>query len=352
MTILVTGGAGFIGSNFILEWFKSCDEPLLNVDKLSYAANLLNLESVKDNPSYYFIKGDILDRRVISQLLNQHKPRLVVHFAAESHVDKSISNPTACIQTNILGTFHLLDSVLKYWRSQYKHIANDFCFLHISTDEVYGSLDKTANPRLEKEAYAPNSPYSASKASSDHLVRAYHQTYGLPVIVTHTSNNYGPYQYPEKLIPLVIYNALSAKIIPIYGDGQQIRDWIYVKDHIKALNHVIERGKVGECYNISGQNQLTNLTLVNTICDILDRLKPRSDGASFKKQIKHINDRPGHDRRYDLDSKKIKALLGFTPTETIETGLSKTIKWYLDNKPWLESTLNEEYKDWIQRQYA
>lgn len=331
MTILVTGGAGFIGSNFILNWFAEHSEPLINVDKLTYASNLLNLESLKDDPRYTFVQADINEKDKLLQLLEQYKIRAVLNFAAESHVDRSISSPSAFINSNIVGTFNLLEASRHYWQDLTEPHKSDFRFLHVSTDEVYGSLLPEAPAFTEEHRYEPNSPYSASKAASDHLVRAYHHTYGLPVLTTNCSNNYGPYQFPEKLIPLCIKNALAKKELPIYGDGQQIRDWLYVGDHCTALRMVLARGQVGEVYNIGGWNEKANIDVVQTICAILDELSPRADKASYASQITFIKDRPGHDRRYAIDASKISETLDWKPLETFETGIYKTIQWYIQH---------------------
>lgn len=353
MSILVTGGAGFIGSNFIVDWL-SCDhdELVINLDKLTYAGNLDNLKSVANDKRYIFIQGDIGDPVRIPTWLATYKPRAVINFAAESHVDRSIHAPDAFIQTNIVGTFQLLESVRAYWKSLDGEASTQFRFLHVSTDEVYGSLDRQAPAFTETHRYEPNSPYSASKAASDHLVRAYHHTYGLPVLTTNCSNNYGPYHFPEKLIPLIIHNALAGKNLPIYGDGQQIRDWLYVGDHCSAIRCVLQKGELGETYNIGGWNEKTNLEVVHTVCAILDALKPRVDGLSYKTQITFVADRPGHDRRYAIDATKIKETLGWQPTETFETGIRKTVRWYLDNQKWVYDVTSGQYRQWVEKQYA
>ncbi|MDP3559070.1 MAG: dTDP-glucose 4,6-dehydratase [Legionellaceae bacterium] len=333
MTILVTGGAGFIGSNFILDWFSQENEPIITLDKLTYASNVSNLSALHKHPDHLFVEGDIGNHALVLSLLQQHSVRAVVHFAAESHVDRSIHDPEAFIQTNIVGTFRLLETVRSYWNDLSSEAQTHFRFIHISTDEVFGSLEKNAIAFTESHRYAPNSPYSASKAASDHLVRAFHHTYGLPVITTHCSNNYGPYQFPEKFIPHCILTALQNKPIPIYGDGQQIRDWLYVSDHCAALRRVLQQGRVGETYNIGGWNEKTNIEVVTLICALLDQLCPRGDGQSFAEQISFTQDRPGHDRRYAIDASKIEQELQWKPAETFETGLPKTVKWYLANNP-------------------
>jgi dTDP-glucose 4,6-dehydratase len=350
--ILVTGGAGFIGSNFVLDWFKECDEPAINFDKLTYAGNLGNLVSLHNHAHHLFVRGDICDTALVSSLLAQHKPRAIVHFAAESHVDRSILGPAEFIATNVNGTFSLLEAARAYWQGLPDAERVAFRFLHISTDEVYGSLTSDAAPFTETHAYEPNSPYSASKAASDHLVRAYHHTYGLPTLTTNCSNNYGPYHFPEKLIPLVITNALAGKPLPIYGDGKQIRDWLYVADHCAAVRCALEKGAPGETYNVGGWNEKTNLDVVHTLCDILDDLQPKSDGNSYRTQITFVTDRPGHDRRYAIDARKIARELGWKPQETFETGIRKTVQWYLDNQPWVNDVTSGAYQDWVSLQYA
>jgi len=349
--ILVTGGAGFIGSNFVLDWLEKLDEPVINLDKLTYAGNLDNLKTVADNKKHIFVKGDIGDFELVSKLLAEHKPRAVLNFAAESHVDRSIHGPEDFIQTNVVGTFHLLEAVRAYWSGLEDDEKAAFKFLHVSTDEVYGTLEKNDPPFNERNRYEPNSPYSASKAASDHLVRAYHHTYGLPVLTTNCSNNYGPYHFPEKLIPLVIHNALNGKPLPIYGDGQQIRDWLFVKDHCTAIRRVLSAGRLGETYNVGGWNEKPNLEVVHTICDILDELKPRADGKSYKTQITFVKDRPGHDRRYAIDATKLEKELGWKPAETFETGIRKTVQWYLDNQAWVENITSGQYMKWVEKQY-
>jgi dTDP-glucose 4,6-dehydratase len=352
MSILVTGGAGFIGSNFVLDWFNHHEEPLINLDKLTYAGNIENLHSLEEDERYRFVRGDIGDKNLVNALLTEHRPRAIVNFAAESHVDRSIHGPEDFIQTNIVGTFHLLENARNYWNALPAENKAGFRFLHVSTDEVYGSLSKTAPAFCETNRYEPNSPYSASKAASDHLVRAYHHTYGLPVLTTNCSNNYGPYHFPEKLIPLVIHNALAGKPLPIYGDGQQIRDWLYVKDHCSAIRRVLAAGKTGETYNIGGCNEKANLDVVHTLCDILDELRPRSDGRSYRTQITFVNDRPGHDRRYAIDATKLERELGWKPAETFESGIRKTVQWYLDNPDWVRNVTSGAYRDWINKHYV
>ncbi len=350
-TVLVTGGAGFIGSNFVLDWLVSLDEPVINLDKLTYAGNLQNLETLKDDKRHIFVQGDIGDYDLVLGLLREHNVRAVINFAAESHVDRSIDGPEEFIQTNIVGTFHLLEAVRNYWSGLAENDKSAFRFLHVSTDEVYGSLEKTDPPFAETNRYEPNSPYSASKAASDHLVRAYHHTYGLPVLTTNCSNNYGPYHFPEKLIPLCIHNALTGKALPIYGDGQQVRDWLYVKDHCSAIRRVLEAGKVGETYNVGGWNEKPNLDVVQTLCTILDDLKPRSDGHPYADQITYVKDRLGHDRRYAIDARRLERELGWRPAETFETGIKKTVQWYLDNQEWVNNITSGAYRNWVERQY-
>lgn len=342
-TILLTGGAGFIGSNFVRQTLALDRFRIINLDKLTYAGNLESLASVMDNPNHVFVRGSIGDRVLVKELMFKYQPDIIVNMAAESHVDRSIDGPADFIYTNIVGTFELLEAVRAYWNQLTGNEKKEFRFLHVSTDEVYGSL----GPKgffTEESPYAPNSPYSASKASSDHLVRAYHHTYGLPVLTTNCSNNYGPYQFPEKLIPLMIINALAGKALPVYGDGQNVRDWLYVEDHCRAIHSVLERGRPGEVYNIGGNNEMTNLELVYSICNILDELRPRKDGNSYRHQITHVKDRPGHDRRYAIDASKIKHETGWTPGETFETGLRKTIHWYLENERWYRRVLDGSYR--------
>ena len=349
--ILVTGGAGFIGANFILDWLREGDEPVLNLDKLTYAGNLENLAALQGDPRYAFVQGDIGDQSLVDRLLAQHRPRAIVNFAAESHVDRSIHGPGEFIQTNIVGTFSLLESVRAYYATLDDTERAAFRFLHVSTDEVYGSLEKDAPAFAETNRYEPNSPYSASKAASDHLVRAYHHTYGLPVVTTNCSNNYGPWQFPEKLIPLMIANALAGKPLPIYGDGQQIRDWLYVSDHCVAIRRVLEAGRLGETYNIGGWNEKPNLDIVHAICDLLGELRPRADGKSYREQITYVTDRPGHDRRYAIDATKIERELGWRPAETFETGIRKTIQWYLDHAQWVANVQSGAYREWVEKNY-
>ncbi len=350
--ILVTGAAGFIGSNFVLDWLAQSDEPVINLDDLTYAGNLENLASLDGDARHIFVKGSIGDFDLVSKLLAEHQPRAVVNFAAESHVDRSIHGPEDFIQTNIVGTFRLLEAVRAFHGQLEKTAKNEFRFLHVSTDEVYGSLAKDDPAFTETHQYEPNSPYSASKAASDHLVRAYHHTYGLPVLTTNCSNNYGPYHFPEKLIPLVIHNALAGKPLPIYGDGQQIRDWLYVKDHCSAIRRVLEAGKVGETYNVGGWNEKPNLDVVHTLCAILDELSPRADGKPYVEQITYVTDRPGHDRRYAIDATKIERELGWKPAETFETGIKKTVQWYLDNQAWVANVTSGAYQNWVGKQYS
>ena len=352
MTILVTGGAGFIGSNFVLDWLNASDETVINLDKLTYAGNLQNLASIAGDARHVFVHGDFGDAALVNQLLATHRPRAVVNFAAESHVDRSIHGPADFIHTNIVGTFNLLESVRAFWGALESDAKAAFRFLHVSTDEVYGSLSKSEAAFTEDHKYEPNSPYSASKAASDHLVRAYHHTYGLPVLTTNCSNNYGPFHFPEKLIPLMIVNAQAGKPLPVYGDGQQIRDWLYVKDHCSAIRRVLEAGTLGEVYNVGGWNEKPNLDIVHTVCALLDELKPRTDGKPYKDQISYVTDRPGHDRRYAIDARKIESQLGWKPAETFETGIRKTVQWYLDNPAWVANVQSGGYKDWVNQQYG
>ena len=352
MTILVTGAAGFIGSNFVLDWLSQSTEEVVSLDLLTYAGNLENLSSLNQNPHHHFKKGNIGDRNLVSTLLKKHAIRAVIHFAAESHVDRSIHGPDDFIETNIVGTYHLLESVRSYWNNLDEASKKAFRFLHISTDEVYGSLNDKAAAFNENHPYEPNSPYSASKAASDHLVRAWFHTYGLPVLTTNCSNNYGPYHFPEKLIPLCILNALKGKPLPIYGDGKQIRDWLYVKDHCIAIRKVLSEGKIGETYNVGGWNEKTNLEVVETLCAILDELKPKSDGKSYADQITFVKERPGHDRRYAIDASKLERDLGWKPQETFETGLRKTVLWYLEHETWVDHVVSGEYQDWLEKQYS
>ena len=369
VSILVTGGAGFIGSNFVLDWLAQENELVVNLDKLTYAGNLENLSSLEGNERHVFTQGDIGDATLVGRLLAEHRPRAVINFAAESHVDRSIHGPGAFIQTNIVGTFHLLESVRAYWNGLDSDAQRQFRLLHVSTDEVYGSLAPQAPAFSETNRYEPNSPYAASKAASDHLVRAYHHTYGLPVLTTNCSNNYGPYHFPEKLIPLCILNALAGKPLPIYGDGRQIRDWLYVKDHCSAIRLVLQAGRVGETYNVGGWSEKTNLEVVQTLCDILDELKPVSGKwevgsgktplptahsllPTYRSLITYVADRPGHDRRYAIDATKIERELGWKPEETFETGIRKTVKWYLDNQRWVVNVMSGAYREWVKKQYG
>ena len=352
MTILITGAAGFIGANFVLDWLAKSDEPVVNLDKLTYAGNLETLVSVQQDGRHIFVQGDIGDSALVSSLLAQHQPRAILNFAAESHVDRSIHSPEDFIQTNLVGTFRLLEAVRAYWSELESEAKSAFRFLHVSTDEVYGSLGAGDAAFSETHRYEPNSPYSASKAASDHLVRAYHHTYGLPVLTTNCSNNYGPYHFPEKLIPLMIVNALAGKPLPVYGDGMQVRDWLYVKDHCSAIRRVLEAGRLGEVYNIGGWNEKPNIEIVHTVCALLDELCPKADGASYAAQISHVKDRPGHDRRYAIDASKIERELGWRPAETFETGIRKTVQWYLANPEWVAHVQSGAYRDWVQTQYA
>jgi dTDP-glucose 4,6-dehydratase len=350
--ILVTGGAGFIGSNFVLDWLAHNDEPVVNLDRLTYAGNLQNLASLQGDARHVFVQGDIADGALVKQLLAQHQPRAVVHFAAESHVDRSIHGPEDFIQTNIVGSFRLLEAVRAYWGGLAAEAKAAFRMLHVSTDEVYGSLAPADPAFSETHRYEPNSPYSASKAASDHLVRAYHHTYGLPVLTTNCSNNYGPYHFPEKLIPLMIVNALAGKPLPVYGDGMQIRDWLYVRDHCSAIRRVLQAGRVGEVYNVGGWNEQPNIAIVHAICDLLDELQPRMAGGSYRQQITYVADRPGHDRRYAIDARKIESELGWRPAETFATGLRKTVQWYLANADWVRGVQSGAYRDWVNKQYG
>jgi dTDP-glucose 4,6-dehydratase len=366
MTILVTGGAGFIGANFVLDWLAASDEPVVNLDKLTYAGNPETLASLQGDARHQLVQGDIGDSALVSRLLAEHRPRAVVNFAAESHVDRSIHGPGEFIQTNIVGTFNLLEAVRGYWSSlpqegmdprvkpdDDKHpTQSSFRFLHVSTDEVYGSLAKGDPAFTETHRYEPNSPYSASKAASDHLVRAWHHTYGLPVLTTNCSNNYGPYHFPEKLIPLMIVNALAGKPLPVYGDGMQIRDWLYVKDHCSAIRRVLEAGRLGEVYNVGGWNEKPNIEIVQTICQLLDEMRPKADGATYASQITYVTDRPGHDRRYAIDARKLEAELGWRPAETFETGIRKTVEWYLANPEWVQHVQSGAYREWVNKHYA
>ncbi|HEU0282416.1 MAG TPA: dTDP-glucose 4,6-dehydratase [Gallionella sp.] len=350
--ILVTGSAGFIGANFVLDWLAQHDEAVIGLDKLTYAGNLENLASLEGDPRHIFVRGDIGNAELAGQLLKQYRPRAVINFAAESHVDRSIHGPEDFIQTNIVGTFHLLEAMRTYWSGLADEEKTGFRFLHVSTDEVYGSLAKGDPAFSETHRYEPNSPYSASKAASDHLVRAYHHTYGLPVLTTNCSNNYGPYHFPEKLIPLMIVNALAGKPLPVYGDGQQIRDWLYVRDHCAAIRRVLSKGRVGETYNIGGWNEKANIDIVHTVCALLDELRPRTDGKPYREQIAFVADRPGHDRRYAIDARKIERELGWKPAETFETGIRKTVQWYLDNLGWVNNVQSGIYQQWVEKNYA
>ncbi|AVZ78077.1 dTDP-glucose 4,6-dehydratase [Zoogloeaceae bacteirum Par-f-2] len=349
--ILVTGGAGFIGANFVLDWLATVDEPVVNLDALTYAGNLENLASLAGDPRHVFVRGDICDGALLGRLLAEYRPRAIVHFAAESHVDRSIHGPAAFVRTNIEGTFTLLEAARAYWGGLDRDAQAAFRFLHVSTDEVYGSLGPQDPPFAETTAYAPNSPYSASKAASDHLVRAWHHTYGLPVLTTNCSNNYGPYQFPEKLIPLVIANALAAKPLPIYGDGMNVRDWLYVGDHCAAIRAVLARGRPGETYNIGGWNEMPNIDIVRTICALLDELRPDPSGP-HERLIAYVQDRPGHDRRYAIDARKIERELGWRPAETFASGIRKTVQWYLRNQAWVAHVQSGAYRDWIATHYA
>ncbi len=376
MTILVTGGAGFIGANFVLDWLAGCDETVVNLDKLTYAGNPETLASLQGDKRHIFVQGDIGDAALVSRLLAEHQPRAVVNFAAESHVDRSIHGPGEFIETNIMGTFRLLESVRGYWQQlpreeldrfvprddgssviaseawQSSLTQQSFRFLHVSTDEVYGSLSKDDPAFAETNRYEPNSPYSASKAASDHLVRAWHHTYGLPVLTTNCSNNYGPYHFPEKLIPLMIVNALAGKALPVYGDGMQVRDWLYVKDHCSAIRTVLQGGRLGETYNVGGWNEKPNIEIVQTVCKLLDDMRPKADGSSYASQITYVTDRPGHDRRYAIDARKLEKELGWKPAETFDTGIRKTVEWYLANPDWVAHVQSGAYRDWVQKQYA
>ena len=349
--IVVTGGAGFIGSNFVLDWLTSRDEPVVNLDALTYAGNLENLRSLDSHPGHFFVRGDICDRALLDRLLTDHRPRAIVHFAAESHVDRSIQGPGAFLQTNVMGTFTLLEAARGYCLSLDSEARAGFRFLHVSTDEVYGSLGPSDPPFAETHLYEPNSPYSASKAASDHLVRAWHHTYGLPVLTTNCSNNYGPYHFPEKLIPLMIVNALAGRPLPVYGDGMQVRDWLYVKDHCSAIREVLARGRIGETYNIGGWNEKPNIEIVRTICRLLDEMQPDPAG-SYSRLITHVTDRPGHDRRYAIDARKIERELGWKPAETFESGIRKTVQWYLEHPDWVANVQSGSYRDWVGQNYG
>jgi dTDP-glucose 4,6-dehydratase len=350
--ILVTGGAGFIGANFVLDWLAGNDEPVINLDKLTYAGNLENLASLRGDARHIFVQGDMGDRALVERLLAEHRPRAVINFAAESHVDRSIHGPEDFIQTNIVGTFRLLEAVRSHWSVLPADEKAAFRFLHVSTDEVYGTLSQSDAPFAETNRYEPNSPYSASKAASDHLVRAWHHTYGLPVLTTNCSNNYGPYHFPEKLIPLMIVNALAGKPLPVYGDGMQVRDWLYVKDHCSAIRRVLEAGQPGETYNVGGWNEKPNIEIVHTICALLDELTPKAGGGSYREQITFVTDRPGHDRRYAIDARKIERELGWRPAETFDSGIRKTVAWYLANGEWVQHVQSGAYREWIGKQYG
>ena len=350
--VLITGGCGFIGSAFVLQWLAQSGEPVLNLDLLTYAGHPGNLAAVQGRPGYHFTHGDIGDSALVADLLRTHQPRAIVHFAAESHVDRSIAGPMAFAHTNVLGTLKLLEVTLAWWRTLPPEQAQAFRFLNISTDEVFGSLEAGAAGFTERHPFEPNSPYSASKAAADHFVRAWHHTYGLPVLTTNCSNNYGPYHFPEKLIPLMIVNALAGKPLPVYGDGMQVRDWLYVKDHCSAIRRVLEAGEAGEVYNVGGWNEKPNIEIVQMVCALLDELQPRADGKNYREQISYVKDRPGHDRRYAIDASKIQRELGWRPAETFETGIRKTVHWYLANPEWVAHVQSGAYREWMQTQYA
>ena len=350
--ILVTGGAGFIGSNFVIDWLTATGEPVVNLDKLTYAGNVRNLDCLRDDSRHTFVRGDIADQRLVERLLAEHEARAIVHFAAESHVDRSIHGPADFVDTNIVGTFRLLEAARSWWTALPPAKQDAFRFLHVSTDEVFGTLSPVDPPFSEANAYRPNSPYAASKAASDHLVRGHHHTYGLPVLTTNCSNNYGPWQFPEKLIPLVIASALAGKPLPIYGDGMQVRDWLYVGDHCAAIRRVLEGGRPGEVYCVGGSSEKPNIEVVNTLCAILDAERPRADGRSYAAQITHVKDRPGHDRRYAIDARKIAGELGWKPAETFETGLRRTVRWYLEHQDWVTDVTSGGYRDWIAKHYG
>jgi dTDP-glucose 4,6-dehydratase len=350
--ILVTGGAGFIGANFVLDWLAHGAEPVVNLDALTYAGNLQNLESAAGDGRHRFVHGDIRDRDLVERLLTEHAVRAIVHFAAESHVDRSIHGPEDFVSTNVVGTFRLLEAARAHWAALPAGERDAFRFVHVSTDEVYGSLGPDDPAFSETHRYQPNSPYSATKAASDHLVRGYHHTYGLPVVTTNCSNNYGPFQFPEKLIPLVIHNALAGKPLPIYGDGRQVRDWLYVGDHCAAIRRVLEAGRPGEVYNIGGASEMANIDVVHVLCGILDELRPRSDGRSYREQIAFVKDRPGHDRRYAIDARKITGELGWRPAETFASGMRRTVEWYLDHQDWVANVTSGSYRDWVAKHYA
>jgi dTDP-glucose 4,6-dehydratase len=350
--ILVTGGAGFIGSNFVLDWLSAGGEAVVDLDKLTYAGNLENLAALAGDARHLFVHGDIGDQPLVARLLQQHQPRAIVNFAAESHVDRSIQAPGTFIETNVVGTFRLLEATRAYWSGLADEARDQFRLLHVSTDEVYGSLAPGAPAFTEQHRFEPNSPYSASKAASDHLVRSYHHTYGLPVLTTHCSNNYGPFQFPEKLIPLVLVNALAGQALPVYGDGQQVRDWLHVADHCAALRRVLQAGRVGESYNIGGWNEMANLEVVHAICELLDELRPRADGSSYRQQLAFVKDRPGHDRRYAIDARKAERELGWKPAESFASGLRKTVQWYLAHGDWVQRVQSGAYREWIASHYA
>lgn len=349
--ILVTGGAGFIGANFVMDWLDGVDEAVVNVDKLTYAGNLGTLRSLHGDLSHIFVRADICDSNTMDVLLEDYQPRAILHFAAESHVDRSIHGPRDFMQTNMMGTFALLDAARRYWSGLPGAEKDAFRFLHVSTDEVFGSLSETDPPFREDTLYAPNSPYSASKASADHLVRAWNHTYGLPTLTTHCSNNYGPYQFPEKLIPLMITRALEGKPLPLYGDGQNVRDWLYVGDHCAAIRAVLAKGRAGETYNVGGWNEVTNIQVVHVLCDLLDELRPKASG-SYRDQITWVADRPGHDRRYAIDASKINRELDWKPAETFESGLAKTVRWYLSHEQWVADVISGDYRKWVETNYA
>ena len=351
-SIIVTGGSGFIGANFVHQWIATESPGVINLDKLTYAGNPASLRAIESDPGYVFVRGDIGDFAAVSDLLAQRKPVAIVNFAAESHVDRSIHGPGEFVQTNLVGTFQLLEAVRGYWSSLAADARSSFRFLHVSTDEVYGSLQSGDPPFTEQTAYAPNSPYSASKAGSDHLVRAYHHTYGLPTITTNCSNNYGPYQFPEKLIPLVILNALAGKPLPVYGDGKNVRDWLYVGDHCTAIRLALAKGRPGETYNVGGRNERTNIDVVRTLCRILDELRPSANAKPHESLITFVSDRPGHDRRYAIDASKSSAELGWKPVETFESGIRKTVRWYLDNPDWVQGVVSGDYRKWMEKNYS
>ena len=351
MTLLVTGGAGFIGSNFVNDWFVGGSETVVNLDALTYAGNLHNLDGLRGDGRHVFVQGDIGERVLLDKLLAEYRPRAIVNFAAESHVDRSIHGPGEFMRTNVLGTFCLLEATRAYWGGLRPDDQAAFRFLHVSTDEVYGSLAADAPAFTESHPYEPNSPYSASKAASDHLVRAWHHTYGLPVLTTNCSNNYGPYHFPEKLIPLMIVNALAGRPLPVYGDGMQVRDWLYVGDHCSAIRTVLAGGRVGETYNVGGWNEKPNIEIVHTICALLDELRPHAEG-SYERLVTYVADRPGHDRRYAIDARKIERELGWRPAETFETGIRKTVQWYLDHADWVADVQSGSYREWVDRNYA